>query len=184
MTELHEEARRVLAEAELVHDTPAVISACDRLAQAVAARTAGRNPLFLPVMLGGIFAAVEILKRLEFPFQLDYIHATRYRNTTSGGEIAWKVAPSLALHGRVVVVIDDVLDEGHTFAAILRALKAQAPAELITLARVEKRHDRKAPGSAVDLAGLQAPDRYLFGCGMDYKGYLRQYPAVYAVKGL
>lgn len=182
--ELSEEAAKVYAEAECLHDEAVVSAAYDRLAAALSARVAGRNPLILPVMLGGLFAAGEILKRLSVPCQMDYLHATRYRNTTSGGEIVWKVAPTVPLQGRVVVVIDDILDEGYTFKAIADALKAQNPAELITVALVEKLHDRRAPGAAVDFVGLKTPDRYLFGCGMDYKGYLRQYPAVYAVKGL
>ncbi len=182
--ELHEEVRQVLTEADLLHDTSAVTAAYDRLAAEITQRSAGRNPLILPVMLGGLFAAAEILRRLDFPCQIDYLHATRYRNTTSGGEIVWKVAPGATLKGRVVVVIDDILDEGHTFGAIIRALKAQEPALLITVALVEKIHQRRAPGVAVDLVGLSVSDRYVFGCGMDYKGYLRQYPAIYAVKGL
>lgn len=182
--ELHDEASKVLAEADLLHDTPAVMAAYDRLAAEITQRSAGRNPLILPVMLGGLFAAAEILKRLDFPFQLDYLHATRYCNTTSGGEIVWKVAPNLALKDRVVVVIDDILDEGHTFGAIIQALRAQAPAQLITVALVEKIHQRRAAGVTVDLVGLKVNDRYVFGCGMDYKGYLRQFPAIYAVKGL
>lgn len=181
---LHDEAQQVRAEAELLHDSVAVERAYARLAQELTRRVAGRNPLILPVMLGGLFAAAEILKRLDFPFQLDYLHATRYRDTTSGGELLWKVAPAAALQGRVVVVIDDILDEGHTFGAIISALRAQEPEELITVALVEKIHDRRAPGVSVDLVGLKTGDRYLFGCGMDYKSYLRQFPAIYAVKGL
>ena len=181
---LHEEAARVRGEAELLHDAAAVEQAYARLAAELTQRTQGRNPLMLPVMLGGLFAAAEILKRLEFPFQMDYLHATRYRDQTSGGELIWKVAPATPLQGRVVVVIDDILDEGHTFGAIIAALRAQQPAELITVALVEKIHKRRAPGVSVDLVGLRTGDRYLFGCGMDYKSYLRQFPAIYAVKGL
>ncbi len=181
---LHDEARRVRAEADLLHDASAVEQAYARLAQELTRRTAGKNPLMLPVMLGGLFAAAEILKRLDFPFQMDYLHATRYRDATRGGELAWKVAPATSLQGRVVVVIDDILDEGHTFGAIIEALRAQQPAELITVALVEKIHQRRAPGVAVDLVGLTVGDRYVFGCGMDYKSYLRQFPGIYAVKGL
>lgn len=182
--DLHEEAARVFAEADCLHDTAVVSAAYDRLATQIAQRVSGKNPLILPVMLGGIYAAAEITRRLSFPFQMDYLHATRYRNQTRGGDLVWKVAPATSLSGRSVVVIDDILDEGYTFKAIVDALQAQQPAELITVALVEKLHDRRAPGARVDLVGVQTPDRYLFGCGMDYKGYLRQYPAIYAVKGL
>lgn len=178
------EAAQVFAEAECLFDSATVAAAYDQLAATLTLQLADKNPLILPVMLGGLFATAEITQRLRFPFQMDYLHATRYRNQTSGGELVWKVAPSTALAGQHVVVIDDILDEGYTFKAIIDALNAQQPASLTTVALVDKQHDRRAPGARVDLVGLLAPDRYLFGCGMDYKGYLRQHPAVYAVRGL
>ena len=49
---------------------------------------------------------------------------------------------------------------------------------------VEKRHDRKAIGAAASFVGLIVEDRYVFGAGMDYKGYLRNQPGIYAVKGM
>lgn len=181
---LHKECQHVLAEADIVHDADAVSTAFDRMAKQLHERLAESNPVFLPVMMGGLFTASEILKRLDFPFQMDYLHATRYRNEIHGGELIWKVMPSIDITDRVVVVIDDILDEGHTLAAVQRALHAQAPAEVITAVLVQKNHDRRAPEVEVDLVGLETDDRYLFGCGMDYKGYLRQFPAIYAVNGI
>lgn len=180
---LHEECMRVKASAEVIHDESAVTAAYDRMAEELARRIADSNPIILPVMVGGLFAASELLKRLDFPFQMDYLHASRYRGDIHGGELVWKVMPSIDLSGRTVVVIDDILDEGHTLAAVQRALLAQQPAELLTVALVKKIHDRRDPAVEVDIIGLEADDRYLFGCGMDYKGYLRQYPAIYAVNG-
>ncbi len=183
MSVLHEECSRVLAEADVIHDAAAVSAAYDRIAEQLTRRIRNSNPVIMPVMMGGLFAASEILRRLEFPFQMDYLQASRYRGDIHGGELVWKVMPSIDLAGRVVVVIDDILDEGHTLAAVQRALHAQEPAELITVALVRKLHDRGNPNVEVDFIGLEAEDRYLFGCGMDYKGYLRQFPAIYAVKG-
>ena len=184
MTTLFEEARQVLANADVIHDADAVQAAYDRMAQQLRKRISNTNAIVLPIMNGGLFVASELMQRMDFPVQMDYLHATRYRGDVHGGELVWKVMPAMDLAGRVVVVLDDILDEGHTLAAVQRALHAQEPAELITAGLVEKKHDRRAPGVEVDIVGLETEDRYLFGCGMDYKGYLRQHPAIYAVKGM
>jgi len=179
------EAERVLAEADCLHDAQAVQGAYDRLADEIRAHYAGRNPLLLCVMIGGLVPTAEITRRLAFPFELDYLHATRYRGATQGGGLVWKRQPEARrIEGREVLVIDDILDEGHTLVAIRQALLGFAPASLKVAVLTEKLHNRRAPHARAEYIGLQVEDRYVFGCGMDYKEYWRQLPAIYAVKGL
>src|ERR1051326_3224042 len=116
------QAQRVMREADCLHDASAVQGAYDRLAQAVTADFKRKNPLVLCVMLGGLVPTVEITKRLAFAFELDYLHATRYRGATKGGGLIWKRQQDKAVAGRHVLVIDDILDEGNTLAAIRKAL--------------------------------------------------------------
>ncbi len=183
MISRHDEAERVLATAELIYNEQEVRDACKRLALLITERCRGRNPLIMPVMMGGVFAANEIMRHLDFPFEMDYLHASRYRNTTQGSELVWKVMPAATLKNRVVVVIDDILDEGYTLNAIEAGLLAQEPEELLIGVLVEKQTPNRVPGVNVDMVGLTVPDRYVFGCGMDYKGYWRQLPRIYAVAG-
>jgi hypoxanthine phosphoribosyltransferase len=138
--------------------------------------------VILCVMLGGLVPTAEIVRRLSFPFELDYLHATRYRGETAGRELIWKVSPEIPLIDRQVLVIDDILDEGATLESILRALDAQGPASVRTAILLEKEHERRDPALGVDYLGGRVPDRYVFGAGMDYRGYFRQLPAVYAVR--
>lgn len=183
MSDAAREAGRVRAAADCLHDAAAVQAAYDRLAAQVRAQYEGRNPLILCVMIGGLVPAAEITRRLDFAFELDYLHATRYRGATEGGGLVWKRQPDAArIAGREVLVIDDILDEGHTLVAIRRALQDFAPASLRVAVLAEKLHDRRAPGARAEYIGLQVEDRYVFGCGMDYKEYWRQLPAIYAVK--
>jgi hypoxanthine phosphoribosyltransferase len=177
------DAEAMLAEADCLHDAQAVQDAYDRLAAAITATYAERNPLILCVMIGGLMPTAEITRRLAIPFELDYLHATRYRGATQGGGLVWKRQPDARrLEHREVLVIDDILDEGHTLVAIRQALQAFAPASLRVAVLVEKLHDRRAPEAHAEFIGLQVEDRYVFGCGMDYKEYWRQLPAIYAVK--
>jgi hypoxanthine phosphoribosyltransferase len=181
--ELAREADEVLAQADCLHGEAQVQEAYERLAGAISHVYARLDPLLLCVMIGGLAPTNEITRRLAFPFELDYLHATRYRGTTQGGGLVWKRQPDARrIEGRHVLVIDDILDEGHTLVAIRAALMGFGPASLRVAVLAEKIHDRRAPGAEAEFIGLQVEDRYVFGCGMDYKEYWRQLPAIYAVK--
>ncbi|MES0874439.1 hypoxanthine-guanine phosphoribosyltransferase [Sinimarinibacterium thermocellulolyticum] len=176
-------ARQVLASADCLHDAAAVQRAYDELATAIAARYRTLDPLLLCVMNGGLHATAELSRRLDFPLQIDYLHATRYRGATQGGGLVWyRQPPAERIHRRHVLVIDDILDEGHTLVAIRGALQSFAPASLAVAVLAEKLHARRAAGAHAEFVGLRVADRYVFGCGMDYKEYWRQLPAIYAVK--
>ncbi len=177
-----DQARQALAEADCLYDAATVSAAYDRLAAAITAEYADKNPLILGVMIGGLVPTAEIIRRLDFPFQLDYLHATRYRGATTGGGLIWKRQPPAILDGRHVLVIDDILDEGHTLVAVRKALEEFAPLSLKVAVLVEKLHDRRAPDAHAEFIGLKVIDRYIFGCGMDYQEQWRQLPAIYALK--
>ena len=176
----HDQAQDILARADLLFSTAEVDAAYDALARRIRQDYAGTLPLLLCVMNGGLYATAEISRRLDLPFELDYLHATRYRGATEGGGLIWKRQPDAALEGRHLLVIDDILDEGHTLVAIRKALAEFRPASLKVAVLCEKRHDRRAPEAHAEYIGLTLPDRYVFGCGMDVKEFWRQLPAIYA----
>jgi hypoxanthine phosphoribosyltransferase len=165
-----------------LHDGAAVQAAVRRLAGEVGAVLAGRNPLVLCPMTGGVVLAGHLLPQLDFPLEFDYIHATRYAGALRGGELTWKVTPTAELADRHVLIVDDVLDRGITLAALVDFCRREGAASVHTLVLVDKRCRREAAIEA-DFVGLATPDRYLFGWGMDYKGYLRNAPGIYAVAG-
>jgi hypoxanthine phosphoribosyltransferase len=128
-----------------------------------------------------VMFAGQLLPQLRFPLEFDYIEVTRYGAATRGGEIAWKVTPGVALAGRVVLVLDDVLDEGRTLAAIRENLLAAGAARVLSAVLVEKEIGRAKPATA-DFVGVRLPNRYLFGCGMDVSGAWRNLPEIYGMK--
>ncbi|ENO84940.1 hypoxanthine-guanine phosphoribosyltransferase [Thauera linaloolentis] len=180
-----EEIKRARDEADCLADEATVEAALDRMAAAISARLADSNPLVYAVMNGGLIFAGRILPRLPFPLEVAYLHASRYGHALQGTQLDWRVRPTQDLRGRCVLVLDDILDEGHTLKAIIEYLKKEGAAEVLSAVLVHKLHDRKAhPGMRADFSGLDIADRFLFGCGMDYKGYWRNAPGIYAVKGL
>ena len=182
MNDFVHKAENILEQADVLLDEAAVQACYDRLAKEITDDLHDADPVILCVMLGGLHATAEITKRLAFPFELDYLQASRYRGETSGGELVWKVSPSLSLQDRHVLVIDDILDEGHTLANIMHCLLKQGPASIATAVLVDKQHDRRDPHIKAEYVGAKLEDRYLIGCGMDYRNYYRQLPYIAALR--
>lgn len=180
MTELQLETARVMQSADCLYDRAAVESAFDRMAEGINRDLAGGNVLVVCVMNGGLVATGVLLPRLAMQLRVDYMHATRYRERTSGDELHWRVEPAQELAGKDLLIIDDILDEGYTLDAIQRFCRTQSPNSMRTAVLVQKRHDRGVR-PPVEYVGLEVPDRYVFGYGMDYKGYWRNAPGIFAV---
>lgn len=179
-----EHITQIYMQADLLYSEAEAEQALQRMAVEITNDLMHSNPVVFTVMNGGLVAGGKLLTKLVFPLEAGYLHATRYRNTTSGSDLEWKVEPSIDLQGRIVLIIDNLLDEGHTLAEICDYCQQQGASEVRVAVLVNKLHDRKArPGMTADYVGLNAEDRYLFGYGMDYQGYWRNAPGIFAIKG-
>ena len=178
-----EEIQTVRKEADCLFTGEQIEKVVDDMAAAITQRLAGNNPIILSVLIGGIMPTAAILTRLDFPLQVDYVHASRYREKTTGSTLRWLREPG-DLTGRNVLLIDDILDEGHTLKAIAGACTDAGAAAVFTAVLVDKQVRRDEGLRQADFTGVTVPNRYVFGCGMDYKGYLRNVAGIYAVKGM
>lgn len=174
-------AKEILDEAELICSAEEVSRAVARLAQEVDKSLGDQYPLVLSVMGGAVVFTGQILPQLNFPLEFDYIHVSRYGNATQGGALEWKVMPRENVAGRVILVLDDILDEGHTMAAIRDKLLAMGAAAFYCAVFADKEIGKPKPISA-DFTGIKLPNRYVFGFGMDVHGAWRNLPAIYALK--
>lgn len=175
------EINQVKQQAVLLHDESAMETALDNMASAITKVLADKNPLVLCVINGGIIATGKLLPRLDFPLTLDSIHASRYRNQTSGSDIHWLFKPTTPLVDRTILLVDDILDEGHTLKAIIDWCNEQGAKEVYSAVLLDKTLVHEKPAQA-DFVGLTVANHYLFGYGMDYKGYLRNAAGIYACK--
>lgn len=180
-----EELNQVLADADLLKTEDEVEAAYDKLAKEITAELADTMPVVFSVMNGALVMAGYLLPRLKFPLEQGYMHATRYRGEVTGQpDLQWQALPSTPMEGRTVLILDDIFDEGHTLAAVIRACEAQGAKKVYAATLVNKVHNRKTADVKIDFVGMDVIDRYIFGCGMDYRGYWRNLPAIYAIKGL
>lgn len=171
------------ASADLLHNESEVESAIDSMAKKINSQLYEKNPVVLCVMNGGVVISGKLLTRLNFPLTFDAINASRYHNKTSGGEIEWLQKPETSLSNRTVLIVDDILDEGKTLKAICDYCKEQGALGIYTAVLIDKILDHEKPVTA-DFIGLEVENRYLFGYGMDYKGYLRNALGIYACRDI
>jgi hypoxanthine phosphoribosyltransferase len=179
---IHDEARALLAGAECIHPPEAIQAAIAAVAARITARLAEANPVLLCVMSGAVPFVGHLMTHLDFPLDFDYLHASRYGATTRGRDkLTWRSGPWISLKGRSVLVVDDILDEGLTLAAICERIRQMGAAEVLTAVCVEKDTGKPKPITA-DFVGLHVPDRFVFGFGMDVCGAWRNLPGIYARK--
>jgi hypoxanthine phosphoribosyltransferase len=174
------QAWKVLEQADCLFTAQQLEDALAVMALAITQRLAGRDPLVVCLMNGGLVPFGALLPKLSFPLQVDYIHATRYGHRLQGADLKWIAGPYMSPAGRTILLIDDILDEGATLAAIEDYYLKQGAREVFKAVMVKKQRPRSLSIDA-DFIGLMVPDRYVFGYGMDYKGYLRNAPGIYAV---
>ena len=179
---LPEHIREVFAKATCLFSKSEIDDALDKMAVEISYRLAHTNPIFLCVVVGGIVPLGNLLPRLDFPLEVDYVHATRYNQTTVGKELTWKVKPRCDMKDRTIVVVDDILDGGVTLNAIIQHCQEEGAREVFSAVLVDKKDARLPEGAPkADFTGLFVDNHYVFGYGMDYKGYLRNAPGIYVV---
>jgi hypoxanthine phosphoribosyltransferase len=176
-----EKAWAFLENSDLVASVEEVQGAVNRIASEIEKRLAKAYPLVLAVMGGAVVFAGQLLPRLRFPLDFDYIHASRYGAATRGAGVEWRVKPPEVVKGRTVLVLDDILDHGETMRAIRDGLLGLGADDFRCAVLVEKILREKKP-IAADFVGLRIPDRFVFGCGMDAKGYWRNLPEIRAMR--
>lgn len=175
--------RKVYSEAKRLYSKTDVEQALDKMAEQISEKLADTNPVFLCLVVGGIIPLGNLLPRLDFPLEVDYVHATRYRGQVKGADLQWRANSSRSLQNRTVIIVDDILDSGLTLASVIDYCKKQHAKEVYSAVLVDKNDARDPKGLPhADFTGLFVDNVYVFGYGLDYKEYLRNAPGIFAVK--
>jgi len=175
-----DEVSDVLTSADCIYTADEVDAALDAMASDITNELENKMPLILCTMIGGIVTTGKLLKRLRFPLTIDYIHASRYRGAMVGADLHWIARPSESLKDRTILIVDDIFDEGLTLEALVKECMEAGALKVYSAILVEKNCPKKST-LKVDFTGLVVENRYVFGSGMDYKGYLRNVAGIYAL---
>jgi len=174
-------ARDILDTSEVVCTAEHAQRVVSRMARDIGAVLSDAQPLVIVVLRGAVVFAGQLLPQLAFPLEVDSIDATRYGGNTRGGDIVFRSMPMTNVTGRTVLLVDDILDEGITLKAIRDKLLAMHACKVMIAVFADK-HTGNAKPLTADFVGVELPDRYVFGFGMDVHGYWRNLPAVHALK--
>ena len=138
-------------------------------------------PLVMVVILKGatVFAA-DLLRSLSIPAELEFVRAASYGSGTSPGALRLAHMVDGPLVGRHVLIVEDIIDSGHTVNAITRRLRRMKPASL-RIAALLDRPARRAVKVDIDFLGFAIPDRFVIGYGLDYAGLYRELPGIYSL---
>ncbi|MBJ7550487.1 hypoxanthine-guanine phosphoribosyltransferase [Marinomonas ostreistagni] len=177
-----DELNSIMSEADCLISEEELNHALDKIAKQITDDLSDKLPLVICVMNGGLLPTGALMQRLQFPLELDYVHASRYGMETSGSTLNWTRYPQTDFKGRDVLIVDDIFDQGHTLEAIIKWFEENGAKNVYSATVVNKLHDRKVD-MRPDYNGLDVEDRFLFGYGMDYQGYFRNLQGIYAVKG-
>ncbi|MGH1536897.1 MAG: hypoxanthine-guanine phosphoribosyltransferase [Gammaproteobacteria bacterium] len=176
-----QEIIQVRNNADVLISEKEVMQAIDLVAKNIESSLANEVPIFLCVMKGGLMFTAALMQRITSPMVLDYIHVDRYRNKTEGSSIHWHKEPDTSLNGRTVIIVDDILDEGYTLQELIAYCEAKGAKRVLSAVLLKKKLSVTLTSVVPDFLGLEVTDRYVFGWGMDYKGYLRNLSSIYAV---
>ena len=177
----NQQANDILNQAELIISAGEVQAAVMNVAREINTVLTDVHPLLLSVMGGAVVFTGQLLPLLTFPLDFDYVHVSRYGSNQQGGALHWKVEPRENVAGRVVLVVDDILDEGETLAAVKQRVLDLGATRFYSAVFADKQIAKVKPIHA-DFVGVELPDRFVFGYGMDIHGAWRNLPAIYATK--
>jgi len=167
--------------AKCLYDENSVERSIVQVANKIADDYSSKTPLLIGLMKGAMVFMGRLLTRLPLPLHTDFCHATRYQGEVKGGDIVWKHYPSLPVKDRHILFVDDIFDEGKTLAGCVAWARAQGAASVESVVLVDKQHDRKTSGHRPQYVGLQVPDEFVVGYGMDYKDYFRNVNGVFSI---
>ena len=170
-----------LPRAECIHRRVELDAAIARIGGEISRTLQGERAVFLTVMNGGMFFAASLALAIDCDLEFDYAHATRYGDATVGRDVRWLHRPQARLAGRTVILADDILDEGYTLAALRDYCVAEGARRVVIAVLCVKRHARRVAGLQPDFVGVEVPDRYVFGYGLDYFGQGRNLPDIHAL---
>lgn len=139
--------------------------------------------VLIPVMTGAVVLTADLVREMPFKLRLELVAVSSYPGksmASKGAHIASELPSNL--EGKHVVVIDDILDSGHTIAVLRTLIEEHKPASLRVCVLLKKERNDGPPVSEADYVGFTIPDEFVVGYGLDYDGYYRNHPEIVTLK--
>lgn len=157
-----------------------ILSAVRQMADRINQDYAGKTPLIVPILNGSFMFASDLVKHLTCQCEISFIKASSYRGTTSTGELTSLIGINEDVKGRDIILVEDIIDTGHTLAKIVPATEALEPASVKVATLLFKPKALKTD-LRIDYVGMEIPNEFIVGYGLDYDGLGRNLREIYQV---
>lgn len=158
-----------------------IVSAINRVAAQISSELEGKEPLFICVLNGSFMFASELMKKVNIPCEISFVRMASYQGTTSTGKLKEIYGLEEDIKGRTVVIVEDIVDTGHTMSLVLDQLACEEPQEVKVATLLFKPNALKAD-IKLDYVALEIPNDFIVGFGLDYDGYGRNLADIYKIK--
>ena len=173
---MHEDIKQVLLTKEQI------AKRVEEMGKQITADYEGKDLIVVVLLKGAAWFATDLTRAIDLPLRVDFMVASSYGNGTSTtGNVKVKLDVSENIAGKHVLLIDDIIDSGVTFAAISDMLRQNKPASLKKVALCDKA-ERRINGMEADYVGFKIPDEFVVGFGLDYAGDYRNLPYIGVLK--
>jgi len=153
-----------------------------RLASEIDRDYEGRTPVLVGVLKSSFIFLSDLVRKMQTPVEIDFIRAGSYgTGCESSGEVCIKTDLEIDVQGRDVIVVEDIVDTGFTLMAVLGHIEKKCPASLKSCALLDKPSRRKV-GCAADYVGMEVPDRFVVGYGLDCAERYRGLEGLYEIR--
>ncbi len=132
----------------------------------------GKNPLFIGILNGSFMFAADLFKHIQVPSSISFIKLVSYKGTTSTGTVITSIGLEEDLHGRDIILVEDIVDTGKTMSEFIPTLLKQQP-NSIKICTLLQKPEALQHALEVDYVGFQIPNKFVVGYGLDYDGYGR-----------
>lgn len=173
---LHSDIDRILL------DSDVIAQRVHELGQSIEQEYTGKDLLLVSVLKGSIVFMADLVRAISIPHEVDFMATSSYgSDTTSSGVVRILKDLNVSIHGRNVVLVEDIIDSGHTLTYLARLLQERQPATLRIMALLDKPSRREAP-IEVQWVGFSIPNEFVVGYGLDYNELYRNLPYIGVLK--
>jgi hypoxanthine phosphoribosyltransferase len=141
----------------------------------------GRNPILLIVLNGAFIFAADLVRKISIPIRLDFLKVSSYKGTATTGEMNEHFLWKSNLEGEHVIIVEDIVDTGHTLDYLKKKINALHPASIEVACLLKKPTAYKYP-DILRYEGMSIPDKFVVGYGLDYNGLGRDLDCIYRLK--
>jgi hypoxanthine phosphoribosyltransferase len=154
-----------------------------QLGQQISGDYQGKDLLLLCILKGGVVFLTDLMRQLTIPHEIDFLAVSSYGKKARDSTGVVRIVKDLdqPIQGRHVLIVEDIIDSGHTLHYIARNLVARNPASLKLCTLLDK-FERREIEIRVDYTGFVIPDKFVFGYGLDLDEKFRELPFIGVVK--